>query len=148
MPARTTTILSAAALVLVLPAVASADQAAEVAASTLVEMRMKNARPADLEILKAVEGKEIFVVLGSMDQIQTVLRASGIPYILVGPAQVAKLDLTADNILMINCPGRIPKAGRDRIEKFVRAGGTLYTTEIIHRGACACARLPTTSPTP
>jgi hypothetical protein len=47
----------------------------------------------------------------------------------LGGAGVGKLDLNANQILMVNCPGNMPQAGLRRIEKFVRAGGLLYTTD-------------------
>jgi hypothetical protein len=108
---------------------AFADNVSEAAAADLLRKRMKNERPEDLAILNAVKGKDIVVVRGSMDHIEQVLSAARIRHQLVSPAQVSKLDLNADQILMVNCPGNMPAAGVRRIERFVRAGGLLYTTD-------------------
>jgi hypothetical protein len=105
------------------------DTDAEAAAAKLLEQRMKNASPEDLAILRAVKGKEIVVVRGSMDKIERVLRAARIPHTVINPAQVARADLMADQIVMVNCPGRMPAAGVRRLRKFVAAGGLLYTTD-------------------
>lgn len=106
-----------------------ADKRAEKAAARLMQERMKNQRPEDLEILRAVTDKEIVVVRGSMDRIENVLRAAGIEHSVIDPAQVADADLMADQIVMVNCPGNMPAAGVKRIKKFVTAGGLLYTTD-------------------
>ena len=76
-----------------------------------------------------MQGKDIVVVAGSMDHIEQVLAAANIRHTVVQPNQVAELDLNADQILMVNCPGVMPQASLRRIEKFVRAGGLLYTTD-------------------
>ncbi len=116
-------------LTLGLASTAYAGEADEKAAAQILDQRMKTQRPDDYVILKSVEGKDVVVVAGSMDHIEQVLTAAHIRHTLVQPAQVAGLDLNANQILMINCPGIIPQPGLRRIEKFVRAGGLLYTTD-------------------
>src|SRR5579871_1921015 len=64
-----------------------------------------------------------------MDHIEQVLAAAGIPYTLIRPEQVADYPLRSSAALMVNCPGIMPDAGVKRIERFVRAGGLLYTTD-------------------
>jgi hypothetical protein len=120
----------AVAVTLILaPALAAADDASERAAGRLLRERMKTQSPEDLAILESVGGKDIVVVRGSMDHIETVLAAAGLPHTVIDPQQVAAADLMADQIVMVNCPGDIPAAGVRRIAKFVRAGGLLYTTD-------------------
>jgi hypothetical protein len=116
-------------LTLALASTAYAGEADEKAAAKILDERMKTTRPEDYVILKAVEGKDIVVVAGSMDHIEQVLAAANIRHTVVQPDQVGNLDLNADQILMVNCPGNMPQAGLRRIEKFVRAGGLLYTTD-------------------
>lgn len=117
----------------------SAPPAAEAAAAELLEARLRAQRPEDLTILRSVEGKNVVVVAGSMDHIEQVLGAARIPHVLVQPTEVADLDLNADQIVMVNCPGVMPQAGVERLERFVRAGGLLYTTDwalknVVERG--------------
>src|SRR5688500_3050335 len=116
-------------LTFALASTAYAGEADEKAAAKILDERMKTQRPEDYAILKAVQGKDVVVVAGSMDHIEQVLAAANIRHTLVQPEQVGRLDHNADQILMVNCPGNIPQAGLQRIEKFVRAGGLLYTTD-------------------
>ena len=111
------------------PLLAHADQASEEAAADLLRKRMQTERPDDLKLLDSVKGRHIVVVAGTMDHIERVLDAAKIRYTMIRPRDVAKHDLNADQILMVNCPGNIPSRGVRRIEKFVRAGGLLYTTD-------------------
>jgi hypothetical protein len=108
---------------------AFADEASEKAASDLLEQRMARERPEDLVLLRRAQAKNIVVVRGSMDHIEQVLSSAHIRHTVIDPQQVASYDLTADQILMVNCPGYMPDEGVRRIEKFVRAGGLLYTTD-------------------
>lgn len=117
------------ALALLTASPALADEASERAAAALLEAKLAHEKPADLAILKSVAGKDIVVVRGSMDHIENVLAAANIRHTLVEPDQVAGLDLRADQIVMVDCPGVMPDAGVRRLERFVRAGGLLYTTD-------------------
>jgi hypothetical protein len=108
---------------------ALADQQSEEAASELLQKKLKNEDPQKKALLDAVKGKDIIVVAGSMDHIDQVLRAAHIRFTEIQPHEVAGYPLKQDQIVMINCPGRIPGAGLERIKKFVRAGGLLYTTD-------------------
>lgn len=119
----------ALALLVLAPTSAFADKASEEAAADLMRKRMETERPEDLQILNAVAGKSIVVVRGSMDHIEQVLEAARIRHTLISPEEVAAYDFNADMIVMVNCPGRIPTKGVERIGRFVRAGGLLYTTD-------------------
>jgi hypothetical protein len=123
------TLTLAAITAVSLPSAAFAGEAAERAASQILRDRMKTQRPEDLRLMETVKGKDIVVVKGTMDHIEDVLRSAGIRHTLIRPRDVAGHDLTADMIVMVNCPGNIPRAGVERIARFVRAGGLLYTTD-------------------
>jgi hypothetical protein len=128
---RTTHLVPTFALALVsaLPGLARADENSERAAADLLEKRMATERPADLVLLRRAQAKNIVVVRGSMDHIEQVLSAARIRHTVIDPQQVASYDLNADMIVMVNCPGYMPDEGVRRLEKFVRAGGLLYTTD-------------------
>jgi hypothetical protein len=108
---------------------ALADEQSEQAASELLQRKLRNEDPQKKALLDAVKGKDIIVVAGSMDHIDQVLRAAHIRFTEIQPHEVGNYPLSQDQIVMINCPGRIPTAGLERIKKFVRAGGLLYTTD-------------------
>lgn len=122
-----TTLLPTLLLLTASPALAG--EASERAAAKLLEERLANEKPEDLAILRAVQGKEVVVVAGSMDHIEQVLEAARIRHTVIQPQQVASADLSGNQVLMVNCPGTMSMAGVRRIEKFVRAGGLLYTTD-------------------
>src|SRR5688572_9930255 len=103
------------------PAAALADARSEAAAADLLHKRLQNENPADMALLRAVHGKDIVVVAGSMDHIEQVLAAARIQYTLIQPDQVAAYQLRSNMIVMVNCPGQMPQAGVDRIARFVRA---------------------------
>lgn len=117
------------ASLLLLPAAARADDRSEQAAAALLDTRLKNENPSDLALLRSVQGKDVVVVAGSMDHIETVLAAAKIPHVVIQPGAVANYQLRANQIVMVNCPGHIPQAGVDRLARFVKAGGLLYTTD-------------------
>src|SRR5262245_60138764 len=121
--------LALALAVLLLPTTAFADQASEKAAAELLRKRMQTERPQDLAILDSVKGKSIIVVRGSMDHIEEVLKAANIRHTVIEPADVAGYDFNADMVVMVDCPGHMPQKGIERIGRFVRAGGLLYTTD-------------------
>jgi hypothetical protein len=99
------------------------------AASVVVRGRMATERPADFKLLESVQSAEIIVVQGSYDRVQDVLGAVGVPHLIVSPAELDQIELNAKQLLMINCPGTISQKAILKIQKFVRAGGFLYTTD-------------------
>jgi hypothetical protein len=121
--------LLAVAFTLVSLSAARADERSEQAAADLLHRRMQHEDPSAAQLLGLVHGKDVVVVQGSMDHVENVLRASRIPHTVIQPAQVEKADLRSNMIVMVDCPGVMPEAGVKRIERFVRAGGLLYTTD-------------------
>ena len=107
------------------PSMAKANSAA----STVVEERMKAERPDDHRLLHSVEAADIVVVRGTYDRVEDVLKSLKIAHVVVDPIQVATLELTARQLLIVDCPGDIGPKGIERIRKFVNAGGFLYTTD-------------------
>ncbi len=99
------------------------------AAAAVVRERMAQERPEDHRVLQSVEQADIVVVRGEYDRVEDVLTTLKIPHVVVNPNAVARLPLSARQLLIIDCPGTIGGAGLERIRKFVNAGGFLYTTD-------------------
>lgn len=104
-------------------------QRANQAASTVVKERMAQERPADAKVLDQVSESDIVVVRGEYDRVEDVLRTLGIKHTVVNASQVARLNLNAKQLLIIDCPGDLTRDGIERVRKFVNAGGYLYTTD-------------------
>src|SRR5207237_10666599 len=87
---------------------------------------LQKENPEDAALLRSVHGKLVVVVRGSMDHIEQVLAAARIEHTVINPGEVAGYPLKSNMIVMVNCPGVMPDAGAQRIERFVRADWLLY----------------------
>ncbi len=103
-------------------------QANEVA-SEIVKKRMAKARPRDLKLLRQAGAADIVVVRGGYDRVQDVLKALKVKHVLVPPRLVSRIPLMSTQTLMINCPGRLSKAAVKKVNRFVKTGGFLVTTD-------------------
>lgn len=74
-------------------------------------------------------GGEVLVTLGEFDRVQQVLDHLELPYRTL-PCQVLEsVPLRADQVVIVNCPGRFSTEGLEAIRAFVAAGGTLISTD-------------------
>jgi hypothetical protein len=99
------------------------------AAAEVLRSRMEDQRPQDFAYLSRVEKADVIVIAGSMDRVQDVLRAVEVPHLVVEPQDLDKVELSARQLVMVNCPGTLSDAGIEKLRKFVNAGGFLYTTD-------------------
>jgi hypothetical protein len=99
------------------------------ASAKIMEKRMSKERPEDLEVLKKVKDSAIIIVAGSYDKIELVLDLIKVPYVLIQPHDVEQIELKADQILIINCPGNVSQGALDKIKHFIRIGGFMMTTD-------------------
>jgi hypothetical protein len=79
--------------------------------------------------LERLRQAEVVVVSGSADHMEQVLRRAQVRFVVVTPAQLPQLPLHGQQILMVNCTGEMSDAARERVRRFVTAGGFLYTTD-------------------
>lgn len=77
----------------------------------------------------AVEQAAVVVVRGSADAMEQVLARAKVNFVVVDAAEVAELPLHSKQVVMVNCRGELDEAGRQRLKRFVTAGGFLYTTD-------------------
>ena len=83
----------------------------------------------ELSLAARVEKASVVVVSGSADHMEQVLARAKVEFVLVSPEDVAALPLNARQVVMVNCTGNLSAPGRERIQRFVNAGGFLYTTD-------------------
>jgi hypothetical protein len=74
-------------------------------------------------------GGEILVTIGEYDKVQQVLDHLQMPYQTIPCEMVEKLPLRADQVLIVNCPGRFSAEALEKIRLFVAGGSTLITTD-------------------
>ena len=100
------------------------------ASSKIMEKRMEKERPADLEVLKKVKETSIIIIAGSYDKVEIVLNLIKVPYVLIQAYDLNQIELTPEQILIINCPGSdISREGLEKVRLFVQEGGFLFTTD-------------------
>jgi len=73
--------------------------------------------------------EQIIEVKGKWDDSGHVLKAFGLGCSKVAPDQLSKYDLSKSKILIVDCAGNVPQDGLAAINKFVRSGGYLLTTD-------------------
>ncbi len=76
-----------------------------------------------------VSHAEVVVVRGSADHMEQVLANAKISFVAVNADELPTLALNAKQVLMVNCTGDMSAQGRERVRRFVAAGGFLYTTD-------------------
>ena len=99
------------------------------AGARLSRQRIEREAPLDAEALERLTAADVLVVPGSYDHVELVLDALGMPYTRVSPDQLARLRLRPEQLLVVNCPGHLPREAIARIRAFVEAGGSLFTTD-------------------
>src|SRR3954464_786425 len=76
-----------------------------------------------------VSHASVVVVRGSADHMEQVLTQAKVKFVAVNPEELPELALNAKQVLMVNCTGDMSEQARERVRRFVAAGGFLYTTD-------------------
>jgi hypothetical protein len=76
-----------------------------------------------------VSHASVVVVRGSADHMEQVLTQAKVKFVAVDPGELPELALNAKQVLMVNCTGDMSPEARERVRRFVAAGGFLYTTD-------------------
>jgi hypothetical protein len=80
-------------------------------------------------LLTETVDSDVIVIEGIYDRVQDVLKLANIRHTLVPPPGVASLKLEPHQLLIVNCPGQVGRAGVTAIRGFVQQGGSLITTD-------------------
>lgn len=100
------------------------------ASTQLLRGRLAKERPEDLELLDDIEESDIIVLTGTYDHAQVNFKMAEIPHTVLEPHNLDTIELSADQILFINCPGSgVSDKGITIIQDFVKRGGMLVTTD-------------------
>ena len=99
------------------------------AGANIARNRMSTEAPLAAEALAAIQESDIVVVTGCYDHVERVLGALDVPYQTVGPGLLRQARLRPDQMVVVNCPGKLTGPEIVQIRDFVAAGGTLFTTD-------------------
>ena len=80
-------------------------QAAYLGGASIARDRMAREAPLDAEALAAVVASDIVVVSGCYDHVERVLQALEVPYQIVESGSLDRVDLSPEQLLVVNCPG-------------------------------------------
>jgi hypothetical protein len=94
-----------------------------------IREKIKKDIPQDEKYLKKVSDSDVIVVRGGYDRAEDVLRAMEIPHVTIDPQDVDRAELNPNQVVFINCPGRLSANGISKINSFVEEGGFLITTD-------------------
>jgi hypothetical protein len=98
-------------------------------AQELLKDRLKDASPDTLRELEQIHAADVIVVRGIHDHIEDVFEHAGTPFTAVNPEDLGKAQLRPDQIVFVNCPGKLTHGGLRKITAFVEEGGFLFTTD-------------------
>ena len=98
-------------------------------AQELFKERLRKQSPETLELLEDIHAADVIVVKGESDHIEQVLDSADTPYTLALPDTLSRAKLRPDQVVFINCPGKVSEIGLRKLESFVRGGGFLFTTD-------------------
>ena len=104
-------------------------QLAYSAGANIARNRMSTEAPLAAEALAAIQESDIVAVTGCYDHVERVLGALDVPYQTVEPGLLRQVRLRPDQMVVVNCPGKLTGPEIVQIRDFVAAGGTLFTTD-------------------
>jgi hypothetical protein len=99
------------------------------AAATITREQMRRDAPERARYLDQIETSDVVVVTGQYDRVQEVLDALEVEHTVIQPQELDWLELRPEQLLVVNCPGRISAHAVSRVRAFVEAGGSLFTTD-------------------
>jgi len=96
------------------------------AASLLAE---RDLSPEDRKILQDMDSHDVVVVRGQYDRVEDVFELVKLKHVVIHPATVGEYTFRPEQLVIINCPGNLDRAGITAIRTFVEGGGSLITTD-------------------
>ena len=98
-------------------------------ANELLRDKLKEEAPDILADLDDINESDVIVTVGQHDRIESVFSKVNTPHNLIHPAQLRGLRLDPDQIVFVNCPGNFDDTGLRKLNRFVKDGGFLFTTD-------------------
>ncbi len=98
-------------------------------AQELLKDRLKEVNPEAYQELQDIKEADVIIIKGSYDYIENVLSMANTPHILVNPTEIERTSLRPDQVIFVNCPGKLSPLGLRKLKTFVSTGGFLFTTD-------------------
>ena len=98
-------------------------------AQELMDDCLREKDPEAYNDIQDIKEADVIVVRGGYDHIEQVFSMSGTPFTLIHPEKLDRVELRQDQIVFINCPGKINSLGLNKLTSFVSGGGFLFTTD-------------------
>jgi len=98
-------------------------------AQELLKDRLRKKDPEAYKELQDIKEADVIVIEGEYDHIEQVLSMSETSYTLINPKELDYAELRPDQIVFVNCPGKIKGRGLRKLATFVSQGGFLFTTD-------------------
>jgi hypothetical protein len=99
------------------------------AGARMTRERIGREAPEDARALVAVRASDVLVVPGQYDHVELVLEALEMPHTPVHPGSLVAAGLHPEQLLVVNCPGHLPRQAITLVRDFVASGGSLFTTD-------------------
>jgi hypothetical protein len=111
------------------PSTQDGRQRAYSAGARIARARLAAESPLDAAALERVTAADIIVVRGCYDHVERVLEVLEVPFTPIDPEHLPSIRLQPEQLLIVNCPGKVPRQSIGKIAEFVAAGGSLFTTD-------------------
>lgn len=98
-------------------------------AQEMISDRLKQEDPEAYREIQDVKDADVIITRGEYDHIERVLSLSGTPFTLINTSDLDTAALRPDQIIFVNCPGKVRPAGLRKLSTFVAEGGFLFTTD-------------------
>jgi hypothetical protein len=83
----------------------------------------------DRRLLARIGKADVLVVGGCYDRVEDVLSLLEIKHEIVSPAELDAIELRNQQLVIVNCPGKLSREGVLKVRDYVEQGGFLLTTD-------------------
>lgn len=98
-------------------------------AQEMIRDRLEDQNKKAAKELDDIQENEVIVARGCYDFIERVFEKMEMPHKVVDPSAFDAFGPSPEQIVFLNCPGKVPGDGVQNLVNFVEQGGFLFTTD-------------------
>ena len=98
-------------------------------AQEMIKDRLEDVDEEAAKEMGEVAGHEVIVARGAYDFIERVFSKMDMPHKVVDPSAFEAFGPSPEQIVFLNCPGKVDQEGVRNLRNFVEKGGFLFTTD-------------------